>query len=212
MDANFWHQKWQNNEIGFHLAEANPLLLKHIEQLQLAAGSRVFLPLCGKTRDIAWLLANGLHVVGSELSELAVQQLFEDLAITAKVTGHGNLKHYQGKNIELWVGDIFTLTKQQLGPVDAIYDRAALVALPLDVRKRYSAHLTTITNTAAQLLICFQYDQQLVAGPPFSISDEEVQQHYEEKYNVALLEKVAVDGGLKGLCPATESVFLLSRC
>ncbi len=54
MQGNCWLQKWEKNEIGFHESEANPLLVEHFKELSLAKGSRIFLPLCGKTLDIAW--------------------------------------------------------------------------------------------------------------------------------------------------------------
>ncbi len=96
-----------------------------------------------------------------------------------------------------------------IGSVDAIYDRAALVALPKEMRDRYTAHLTKITDKAPQLLICYEYDQNLMAGPPFSISDEEVRQHYKDHYNLALIASTNVSGGLKGKCAAKENVWLL---
>jgi len=98
-----------------------------------------------------------------------------------------------------------------LGPVDAVYDRAALVALPADVRQRYAAHLIEIIATAPQLLICYEYDQTLQAGPPFSVDREELHRHYRESYRLTLLDSADVAGGLKGKCPAKENVWLLNK-
>jgi len=95
-----------------------------------------------------------------------------------------------------------------LGPVDAIYDRAALVALPEEMRRRYSAHLMEITERARQLLVVYEYDQSLMDGPPFSVSGDEVQGHYRDRYKVTLLESEGILGGLKGF-PALENVWLL---
>lgn len=77
MDPQFWMLKWQNNETGFHEPEANPNLTANIDQLSLAPGSRIFVPLCGKTLDIPWLLSKGYEVVAAELSHLAIIQLFD---------------------------------------------------------------------------------------------------------------------------------------
>jgi thiopurine S-methyltransferase len=209
MDSEFWLNKWQVKEIGFHQAEANPLLVKYFEALHLNAGSRVFLPLCGKTLDIAWLLGKGYRVAGAELSEIAVAELFAELGVEPAITEIGGLKHYAANSIDIFVGDIFTLSANVLGPIDAIYDRAALVALPEDMRHRYTNHLKKITNTAPQLLICFEYDQAAMAGPPFCIDAQEVQQHYRDAYDVSCVAKVDVAGGLKGICPADECVWLL---
>lgn len=211
MDADFWHRRWEENEIGFHESQANKLLVNYFHTLSLSKGSRVFVPLCGKTLDIAWLLSNGFRVVGVELSERAIEQLFAELDVTPDITDLGHLKCYSTQDIEIYVGDIFELSRQQLGPVDAIYDRAALVALPQDMRSRYTAHLREITNTSPQLLICFEYDQNLMDGPPFSIGPDKVSSQYQDSYVLTHLERVDVAGGLKGKCKAYEHVWRLDN-
>lgn len=211
MDASFWHERWAANQTAFHLGEANPLLVKYFKGLSLAAGARVFLPLCGKTLDIPWLLSNGYRVAGAELSKIAIAQLFSDLGVEPEVTRVGEIDHYSAKDIDIFGGDIFDLSSGMLGPVDATYDRAALVALPQQMRGRYSSHLTRITNKSPQLLVCYEYDQSVMDGPPFSISDDEVSQHYGNFYNLTLMERAQVPGGLKGACAARENVWLLTH-
>ena len=215
MKHDFWHQKWEKNEIGFHLPDANTLLVQHFSTLNLKPESnpkispRIFLPLCGKTLDIAWLLAQGYRIAGAELSSIAIEGLFKSLNLMPTIKTLGEVTHYSAPNIDIFVGDIFKVSPNMLGVVDAVYDRAALVALPEDIRKLYTTHLITLTNHAPQLLICFEYDQSLHAGPPFSISADEVKQHYQVSYDFTLLGSAAVIGGLKGLCPATEHVWWL---
>ncbi|TGN09683.1 thiopurine S-methyltransferase [Leptospira ilyithenensis] len=209
MDASFWHKKWGKNEIAFHEREANPLLVKYFKKLSLAEGSRVFVPLCGKTLDIPWLLSNGYRVAGAELSKIAIEQLFLELDVAPKISVVGEVDHYSAENIDIFVGDIFHLSDKILRPVDAIYDRAALVALPETMRNRYTTHLMKITDKAPQLLICYEYDQSLVEGPPFSISNEEVNLHYKDHYNLNPIESKNVIGGLKGKTTAKENVWLL---
>ena len=209
MDTDFWHQKWANNEIGFHKDQVNPLLTLHINHLSLQTGDRILLPLCGKTLDIAWLLSQGFEVIGIELSQLAIDQLFETLDITPQITQHGNVYHYQAPNINVFVGDIFEISKEQIGPVNAVYDRAALVALPLEMRLKYTSHLRYLSDDAQQLLITFEYNQSLLNGPPFSVTNEEVATHYQEHYLMSLLLSQDVPGGLKGKCAATEHVWFL---
>lgn len=212
MDASFWHQRWQTNETGWHEKATNPLLIKHFRALSLPNGSRLFVPLCGKSLDVGWLLSQGHHVAGAELSELAVTQLFAQLEMEPSISEIGPLTHYGGPKLDVFVGDIFQLTREVLssiGKIDAVYDRAALVALPPDMRVRYTAHLQAITATAPQLLICYEYDQTVVPGPPFSVPAEEVHRHYDMRYRLTLLESLDVAGGLKGKCPAKEHVWLL---
>lgn len=211
MDADFWHQRWAANQIGFHESAPNALLVKHFPALALDNGRRVFVPLCGKTLDIHWLLANGYQVVGAELSKLAVEQLFAELGTEPTITSCGPRERYSTRDLDVFVGDIFDLSSQLLGPVDATYDRAALVALPEEMRGRYAAHLTEITAKAPQLLICFEYDQRLMDGPPFSLTSAEVNRLYRDTYEVTLLDSIDIPGGFKGKVAATEHVWLLKR-
>lgn len=211
MDPGFWHQRWEKNEIGFHEGKANPLLVKHFHELSLAKGRRIFVPLCGKTLDISWLLSRGCRVAGAELSQLAIEQLFIDLGLQPEIATVGNIEQWSANNLDIFVGDIFAVSKNMLGPVDAVYDRAALVAFPEDMRKRYTAHLTELTGKAPQLLISYDYDQSLMAGPPFAVSNEEVHRHYATTYDLSLLASTEVAGGLKGKGPAKENVWLLTK-
>jgi thiopurine S-methyltransferase len=209
MDPNFWHRRWETKETGWHEGRANPLLVKHFHELSLAKGRRIFVPLCGKTLDIGWLLSKGHRVAGAELSQLAIEQLFIDLGVQPEISKVGQVEQWSAKNLDIFVGDIFALSRKVLGSVDAIYDRAALVAFPEEMRNRYTAHLTEITGKAPQLLICYEYDQRLADGPPFSVSGDEIKRHYAGTYGVTLIESTDVAGGLKGKVAAKENVWLL---
>ena len=176
----------------------------------MAEGSRLFIPLCGKTLDITWLLSKGYCIAGVELNKPAVEQLFSELGIEPKISKLGRLDCYSAENINIFVGDIFELSAEVLGDIDAIYDRAALVALPEAMREQYREHLLEITNIAPQLLLTFEYDQTLLAGPPFSISTDDINQYYAEQYTLTLLKQIEVPGGLKGQCKASETIWLLS--
>ncbi|WP_444898692.1 thiopurine S-methyltransferase [Microbulbifer sp. VAAC004] len=211
MEATYWHEKWKKNNIAFHEASGNSLLSEFFSQLSLSKGDRVFVPLCGKTRDIAWLLSGGYRVVGAELSEMAVEQLFQEMDITPEVEQIANLKRYKASNIDIYVGDIFDLDMEILQEVDGIYDRAALVALPQDIRPVYAQHLMAMTKVAPQLLISFEYEQSELAGPPFSISSQEIFERYNADYHLKMLASRDVPGGLKGLVPAMEVAWLLTR-
>lgn len=210
MEHSFWHHKWEANDIGFHQKTANTLLVEHLPALGLVDGQRVFVPLCGKTLDIRWLLSQEYRVAGAELSRLAVDQLFAELECVPTIEDVGSLLHYRAPDLDIFVGDIFELSRELLGPVDAIYDRAALVALPPDLRERYTAHLRAITDTAPQLTIVFEYDQSRAEGPPFSISDAEIARHCDASYSPVLLANHAIPNGMRGQCPAAEKVWHLA--
>ena len=188
MEAEFWLDRWENNKTGWHEKQANPLLINNIDHLNLSKGDRIFLPLCGKSLDIAWLLDQGYQVVGVELSELAVKAVFNDLDITPNITKRDDLIHYQGEHLDLFVGDFFLLSGEIIGSINGIFDRAALVALPTKMRKAYTQHLCKISNHAQQLLITLEYDQTVTAGPPFCVASPLIADYYQENYQINLLE------------------------
>jgi thiopurine S-methyltransferase len=194
MDKAFWYEKWEKKQIQFHLDKANAMLVKHFAELSLEPGSRVLVPLCGKSLDIHWLLAQGYKVVGIELSELAIEELFAELAIKPAKTDEDSTLRFQSKDIDILVGDFFEVTKEMVGKVDCIYDRASLIALPQDMRKRYVDHLMKITYQ----------------GPPFRVDSQEVRHHYNDAYEVRLLQTYDIPGGIKGVCPGQEKTWLLS--
>lgn len=209
MEEAFWQERWRENRIGWHEPKPNPRLTNNLAAAGLRPGGKVFLPLCGKSLDIHWLLSQGYEVVGAELSPLAIDQLFEELGLTPAVTAAGPLERREAGKLTVLVGDIFALDGDTLGPVDLIYDRAALVALPEAMRTAYAPHLAAITGTAPQLLVTFEYDQSVMEGPPHSVSEAEVRRLYEGGYRIDLLERAQVEGGLKGLAPAAEGVWRL---
>lgn len=211
MDASFWHNRWQTNQTGWHEHAVNPLLITHFPSLHLPPGKRVFVPLCGKSLDLGWLLSRGYAVAGAELSELAVTQLFAELGMQPNISEVGTHKHFHEEKIDIFVGDLFDLSREVLGPVDAVYDRAALVALPEAMRVQYTTHLKAITSLAPQLVISYEYDQTVVPGPPFSVTSDELYRHYSDSYTLTPLAHIDVLNGLKGKCPATEHVWRLEK-
>ena len=218
MDQEFWHQRWQNNQIGFHEPDVNPLLAEYFDSLELATGSRVLVPLCGKSHDLTWLANQGYDVIGVELSTLAAESFFKEQNNKPTITELGKIRSYITDNITILVGDIFNVTEDIIdtilgatrSTIHAIYDRAALVALPESTRPRYTKHLIEISHNAKQLLISYQYDQSLMDGPPFSISDNEIIEHYNDCYDISLIKSQCVETKLKGLA-ATEKVWTLQK-
>lgn len=211
MDASFWHNRWQTNQTGWHERDVNALLITHFPSLNLAQDSRVFVPLCGKSLDLGWLLSQGYAVAGAELSELAVTQLFAELGMEPTISEVGKHKLFRGERINIFVGDFFALSQEALVPVDAIYDRAALVALPEAMRVQYTTHLKSLTALAPQLVIGYEYDQTIVPGPPFSVTPDELHRHYSASYTLTPLARLDVPNGLKGKCPAIEHVWKLEK-
>ncbi len=172
MEPRFWHERWQNDEIGFHQDEVNPYLQQFWERLQLKPGQQVFVPLCGKTRDMLWLRERGFRILGVELSAIAAQAFFDEHEIAHTVSRAGSFVIYQSEGIEIHCGDFFDTTATQLSQVSAVYDRASLIALPEELRARYVAHMTgVIPSGVPVLLVTLDYPQAEMTGPPFAVGD-----------------------------------------
>jgi thiopurine S-methyltransferase len=210
MDEDFWQTRWRQNQIGFHEGRANSLLLRFFDRLGLRADDRVLVPLCGKSFDLDWLIGQNFHVVGVEFNKEAVEEVFARLNLVPDVEVFGSLLRYRAKAIDIFVGDFFELTGSVFGTVNAVYDRAALVALPTAMRERYARHLAYLTISAPQLLITFDYDQTHMEGPPFSVSEAEVQKHYGAQYAVEQLASNVISGPLSQRCKGDENTWFLA--
>jgi thiopurine S-methyltransferase len=188
MDREFWLDRWSNNQIGFHRDEVNPFLLRH--HAVLGAGSRVLVPLCGKSLDLGWLAAQGHEVVGIELSSLAVGTFFAEHRLAPVVDRHVAFSRYRAGGIEILCGDYFDIDAKDVGAVTAWYDRAALIALPEAMRQRYVDHTAKLVQPGARgLLVTLDYEPSIAAGPPFSVSDAEVQKLYASQFTVKRIER-----------------------
>ncbi len=167
-----WLARWGRGQTGWHEAGGNTALRKFWPRL--SAGSRVLVPLCGKSPDLLWLAQQGHDVTGVELSEIAARAFFAETGISFKVESRGRLSCFQGleQAVSIVCGDYFQFLDD---PFDALYDRAALVALPLDLRPDYVEHTKNLLKVdAAQLLITLEYDQSKANGPPYSVLSDEV--------------------------------------
>jgi thiopurine S-methyltransferase len=194
MDSTFWLERWQQSQIGFHQDDTEPLLQKHWPALNVAPGSTVFVPLCGKSLDMVWLAAQGHTVVGNELSQIAIDDFYAGLNLTPEVRTEQEFTVKSAGPYELWCGDFFALPPQATKSVGAIYDRAALVALPADMRQPYAHKLIELgPDVENTLLITLEYDQGIVGGPPHSVLPAEVQSHFAPSWHVRELDREKTD-------------------
>lgn len=188
MDREFWLDRWAEGRIGFHQPQVTPLLEQYWSELDIPAGSRVLVPLCGKSLDMLWLSRQGFSVLGVELSPLAIEQFLEENQLQGTTHTSPMGKHTVLENIELICGDIFDIDEATLRSCTAVYDRAALIALPQDMRQRYVDHVYGHLAPGYEgLLITLSYDQQRMDGPPFSVPDAEVRALYQAHSQVELL-------------------------
>jgi thiopurine S-methyltransferase len=188
MDRDFWHERWQRNEIGFHQQEINAHLQDFWGQLAVPAGGLVFVPLCGKSRDLLWLRARGHAVLGVEISPIAVRDFFIENALTPQVTRQGAFERYEADGLVMLCGDFFDLTAELVQGVAGVYDRASLIALPPELRTRYAECSAAILPAAAgTLLVTMEYAQNEMSGPPFAVREDEVRRLYDKRYAVTRL-------------------------
>lgn len=217
MDVEFWEQRWQLGEIGFHQKQVHRFLVNLLSRLQLEPGVRVLVPLCGKSLDLVWLAEQGFEVVGVELSRLAVEAFFAEQQLDPQRSRRGPFEVWQQGRIELLEGDLFDVSVQTCGPFGAIYDRAALVALPEELRPRYAAKLAELLPSGGELLlVSYAYRQEEMTGPPFTVPFSEIRQLFGGAFRVELLhdeDALALHPGLqeRGVSVLREFCCRLTR-
>ncbi len=217
MDKEFWFRRWQKNEIGFHMTEPHHSLAKFYDLLQMQPGDSIFVPLCGKSPGLVWLREEGLNVVGIELSRTAVEAFFNENHLSGKWTIEAGIPCCRAEGYKIYCGDFFKLANADLDGACTVYDRGALVALPPEMRSRYVAHLAALLPSGSRmLLISYIYNQAETAGPPFSVSQKELESLFGEDFQIEfLIEEDALwsHPGLvaRGVTQLTEYVVLLTR-
>jgi thiopurine S-methyltransferase len=203
MDPSFWLERWQRNEIGFHQNAPHKALARWWPRLGLPRGARVFVPLAGKSLDMIWLAAQGHDVVGIELAEEAVR---------AFATENGPVER-----VDLRSGDLFALDAATLGPIQGVFDRGSLVALPPAMRRRYAAKLTELSPPGTRtLLVTMEYDQSQMSGPPHAVLEPEVEALFGATHRIELLGRdISLDDfpkfAQRGVDALAEGYLLLTR-
>lgn len=216
MKKDYWLERWNQEEIGFHQSDINPYLCQYWQELQLARGSEVFVPLCGKSHDMLWLCKQGYSVLGVEFSIVAIQAFFEENGHAPYYLSGEKFNRYETNGICILSGNFFDLGQKDLANVSAVYDRASLVALPPNMRENYVRHLLSILPPTTQiLLITLDYSQSEMSGPPFAVSGGEVEVLYSEHAKICQVAQLDVLERYprfqeRGVSQLRENVFLLT--
>jgi thiopurine S-methyltransferase len=217
MKADFWHERWDKGEIGFHQSDFNRHMQDFIGRLGIPAGAHLLVPLCGKSLDMLWLAEHGYQVSGIEISEQAARDFFVENGLIHQRIRQSNVLVYKGENIDIQCTDFFSVEKSSLKKVDAVYDRASLIALPPDMRRDYAKHLTRMIDSGTRsLLITLDYLQEEMRGPPFSVTVDEVWRLFGSHYQIERLHSedcLAREPRFrkKGLTRLEEQVFMLQK-
>ncbi|MBD3755003.1 MAG: thiopurine S-methyltransferase [Gammaproteobacteria bacterium] len=207
MQADFWHDMWESGVVGFHQTEINGFLQQYWQRLGLHGDETVLVPLCGKSLDMLWLSGQGHKVLGVELSQKALDEFLDENKLISAPLVHAHFCGYQLAAMALLCGDFFHLSAADCEAVKAVYDRAALVALPPEMRKQYAAHLQTILPAGTKmLLVNLEYDQSLLNGPPFSVPESEIRQLFA---NCSRIEVVFEQSLQRKGVAAQEKVLLI---
>lgn len=217
MDVDYWLDSWDKGEIGFNQSKSNPLMKEYIHRLELKKGATIFVPLCGKSIDMRWLLEAGYQVVGVEISQLAVESFFSESGLAYTSTNaESGVRIYRGEQVSVLQGDFFALSARDIGRVDAIYDKASMVAFPLAKRHAYLQQLARLTpDSPPILLIVVNYNQSKIEGPPFSWNKQALEAIFGTTYQLDQLAVKRRDAppSLKqrGLDEYLEEVYMVKK-
>jgi len=219
MKKEFWINKWENNQIGFHKDFTHPLLVEYISLLNLKRGDTVFVPMCGKTLDMLWFNSQGYKVIAVELSQIAVEQFFTENNLEFTQTSDGVFNIYSHENITIYQGDYFALSTHYLKQVTAVYDRASLIALPGGMVEKYAEHMSAILPLNSKVLLItleLQRTNTDSLGPPFSVPDDKVKVLFKDFNFIELLQEEDIIDREKGFqekgCEYVyERVYLITR-
>ena len=179
MQPEFWKERWQLGQTGFHQDEVHADLQTNADWL-LSSGRTVLVPLCGKTNDLDWIARRGNSVVGVELSGVAAAAAFENAGRTPSAKQMGAMVRWSHDTMSVLEGDVFDIHTELIHDARAVWDRAALIALPPKMRERYVAHLRSVLGPGTRILLnVLAYNDCQKEGPPHSVGVEEVHRLYE---------------------------------
>ncbi|MDZ7758456.1 hypothetical protein [Rhodohalobacter sp.] len=194
MELSYWLSRWRKNKIGFHMADGYPALERHLNHNSFPKQQTVLVPLCGKSRDLITLTHHFNNVIGVEISEKAIGEFLQENGLTATESSFADFKIFEAGSITLWCGDFMKLPARKLPPVDLIYDKAALVALPPEKRAKYAEKLVSLCSDSTYILLHhFIYKQDEMPGPPFSVSEPELNEYFGRKFKKEILEQNILD-------------------
>jgi len=217
MHKEFWIERWEQKQTGFHQSEINSYLQTYWHQMDIKESANILVPLCGKSKDLLWLIEQKYNVTGSEISQIAVADFFEENNIAFQKKKIDSGEEYFNDNLTIIQGDFFQLTRTEIPLIDAVYDRAALVALTPEQRLQYSQLLNKLLPAGSKIfLISFEYDQTKMDGPPFSVDEKEIRDLYESHFSITSVHQFNENVNIgkfanRGLKYVSEKVYILQK-
>lgn len=212
MELSYWQARWHNDKTGWHMQQVYPHLKTYWQRLQLEEGDTVLVPLCGKSLDLKWLAEQKYNVIGIEVSEKAVHHFFQEHQMPFQKSYTASVTVYRSENLTIWAGNFFKLKPANFPEIDAIYDKAALIALPKKQRKQYAGRILAFCNPETQMLLnTFEYEQSEMNGPPFAVLRKELEQLYGHRFAINLLHEDAIFDKLIKFQQRGLSSYLLEK-
>jgi len=190
MEISYWQSRWHKNNTGWHMDDIYPLLTKLWPRLSIKPDTNVLVPLCGKSLDLHWLTDRGHHVTGVEVSRKALRKVMDRHSGDFTEDASHGFTIYHSELLELWEGDFLKLPANEIPKPDIIYDKAAIVALPPERRELYARKLLECCGKHTQILLqTFEYNQEEMNGPPFSVTEEELNQLLGKHFEFTLMHE-----------------------
>lgn len=212
MEISYWKARWQKDKTGWHMNRIYPHLPDFWPGLQLSKGATVLVPLCGKSLDMLWLKNQNYDVIGIEVSEKAAKEFFMDNRLMFEKSSKASFTIYETDNLAIWAGDFFKSKKDYLPGVDAIYDKAALIALPYEQRIKYADKILSLCQSHTQILMnAFEYEQEEMTGPPFAVLRKELDELFGQQFNIELLHEESIFDNLTKFQHRGLSSYLIEK-
>lgn len=186
----YWSHRWTLEDTPWHQPKVHPFLEGEARRVLGHRNNAVVLvPLCGKALELKWFYDLGHRVVGVEYVEASARQFFSDSALAVEECkcpslGCTVLQTPDGR-LKIFCCSIFDLGRCTLSPVDVVWDRASLVAVPEDSRQTYARLLKSLLapNSVYLLVTCVHLDSSYT-GFPKSVGDDEVYGLFGDTMNV----------------------------
>jgi thiopurine S-methyltransferase len=188
---NFWEERWKNGQTGWHNTQVNDNLVNHHQTLFHVKNPTILVPLCGKSLDMAWLAGQGASIIGIDLVQQAIEEYCAEQNLEPEISTTESCVSYAADSQTLIHANVFDVHTKDIGTVDSIFDRAALVALPLEKREAYALHCLSLLKPGGSILL-ITYDSPVAddQGPPFPVRKGTVEKLYSSATECVQLDEV----------------------
>lgn len=190
MEISYWQSRWRKGKTGWHMDTVYPPLPTFWDDVNIESGSRILVPLCGKSLDLGWFVDHGHTVTGIDVSAKAIHHIMQQHPESfTKDSSHG-FTVYRSESLVLWQGDYSKLPTDEIPTQDLIYDKASIIALPPEKRLDHANKHIELCSTHTQILLqTFEYEQSEMHGPPFAVHEEELKKLFGNRFKLTCIHE-----------------------